>query len=82
VEAGKFYLHHHVHNSSGAHPVSYPVGTRSSFPGGKVAACEDDHSPPSNAEVMKAWAYTTTPPVFMVWCLIKQGIYLYGVLLG
>jgi hypothetical protein len=34
--AGKFSLHHRVHNGSGAHPASYPVGTRGSFPGGKV----------------------------------------------
>jgi hypothetical protein len=32
-----FPLHHHVQNSSGAHPASYPVGTRGSFPGGKAA---------------------------------------------
>jgi hypothetical protein len=49
--AGNFSLHHHVQNSSGAHPVSYPVGTRGSFPGGKAAGCEADHSPPSSAEV-------------------------------
>jgi hypothetical protein len=35
--AGNFSLYHHVQNSSGAHPTSYPVGTRGSFPGGKVA---------------------------------------------
>jgi hypothetical protein len=37
VGAGNFSLHHHVQNSSGAHPVSYPMGTRGSFPGGKAA---------------------------------------------
>jgi hypothetical protein len=36
VGAGNFSLHHHVQNSSGAHPASYPMGTRGSFPGGKV----------------------------------------------
>jgi hypothetical protein len=35
--AGNFSLHHHVQNGSEAHPASYPMGTRSSFPGGKVA---------------------------------------------
>jgi len=37
--------------------------------GGKAAGvC--DHSPPSSAEVKKAWSYTsTTPYIFMVWCL-------------
>jgi hypothetical protein len=35
--AGNFSLHHHVQNNSGAHPASYPMGTRGSFPGCKVA---------------------------------------------
>jgi hypothetical protein len=35
--AGKFSLHHGVQNGSGAHPVSYSMGTRGSFPGGKAA---------------------------------------------
>jgi hypothetical protein len=30
-------LHHHVQHGSGAHPAVYPMGTRSSFPGGKAA---------------------------------------------
>jgi hypothetical protein len=30
-----FSLHHHIQNGSGAHPASYPVGTRVS--GGKMA---------------------------------------------
>jgi hypothetical protein len=38
--AGHFSLHHHVQNGSGAHPASYPLGTRGSFPGGKATgAC-------------------------------------------
>jgi hypothetical protein len=35
--AENFSLHHHVQNSSGAHPASYPMGTRSSIPRGKAA---------------------------------------------
>jgi hypothetical protein len=35
--AGNFSLHHHVQNGFGGHPASYPMGTRGSFPGGKVA---------------------------------------------
>jgi hypothetical protein len=35
--AGKFSLHHRVQNGFGAHPASYPMGTRGSFPGGKAA---------------------------------------------
>jgi hypothetical protein len=34
---GNFSLHHRVQNGSGAHPASYPMGTRGSFPGGKAA---------------------------------------------
>jgi hypothetical protein len=35
--AGNFSLHHRVQNGSGAHPASYPVGTRGFFRGGKAA---------------------------------------------
>jgi hypothetical protein len=35
--AGNFSLHHRIHNGSGFHPASYPMGTRGSFPGGKAA---------------------------------------------
>jgi hypothetical protein len=35
--AGNFSLHHRVQNGSGAHPASYPMATRGSFPGGKAA---------------------------------------------
>jgi hypothetical protein len=34
AEAGNFSLHHRVQDGSGAHPASYPMGTRGSFPGG------------------------------------------------
>jgi hypothetical protein len=34
---GNFFLHHRVQNGSGAHPTSYPMGTRGSFTGGKAA---------------------------------------------
>jgi hypothetical protein len=33
----EFFLHHRVQTGSGAHPASYPMGTRGSFPGGKAA---------------------------------------------
>jgi hypothetical protein len=35
--AGNFSLHHRVQNGSGAHPASYPMGSRGSFAGGTVA---------------------------------------------
>jgi hypothetical protein len=36
AEAENFSLHHRVQNCSGTHPVSYPMGTWGSFPGGKA----------------------------------------------
>jgi hypothetical protein len=37
---------------SGAHPTSYPMGTRGSLPGAKSRPGRDtDHSPPSSAKV-------------------------------
>jgi hypothetical protein len=35
--AGSFSVHHRVQTGSGALPVSYPMGTRCSFPGDKAA---------------------------------------------
>jgi hypothetical protein len=35
--AGNFSLHYRVQNGSEAHPASYPMGTRGSFPEGKAA---------------------------------------------
>jgi hypothetical protein len=49
--AWNFPLHHRIQNGSGAHPASYPMGTRGYFPGGKAAGREADHSTPSSAEV-------------------------------
>jgi hypothetical protein len=49
--AGNFSLHHHVMTGSGTYPVSYPMVREGSFPGGKEAGREVDHSPPSRADV-------------------------------
>jgi hypothetical protein len=49
--AGNFSLHYRVQNGSGAHPASYPMGTRGSSLGVKRPRREADHSHPSNAEV-------------------------------
>jgi hypothetical protein len=41
-------------------------GYRGTFPAGKAAGREADHSPPTSAEVKETWVYTSTPPfVFM-----------------
>jgi CRISPR/Cas system CSM-associated protein Csm4 (group 5 of RAMP superfamily) len=37
VGAGNFSLHQSVQTGSEAHPASYPMGTRDSFPGGRAA---------------------------------------------
>jgi hypothetical protein len=34
---GNFSLRHRLQNGSGAHPASYAMGTRGSYPGGKAA---------------------------------------------
>jgi hypothetical protein len=49
--AGNFSLHHRVQNGSGAHPASYPMGTRGLSLGVKLSGREADHSPPSSSEV-------------------------------
>jgi hypothetical protein len=60
VSSGNFSFHHRVQNGSGAHPASYPMGIGGSFPGGKAAEREADHSSPSSAEVKNRWSYTST----------------------
>jgi hypothetical protein len=49
--AGNFSLHHRVQNGYGAHPASYPMGTRGSFLGVKRTKREADNSPPSSSEI-------------------------------
>jgi hypothetical protein len=51
ARAGYFSLHHCIHNGSGTHPASYPLGTRGSFPGVNRPGREADRLPPSSAEV-------------------------------
>jgi hypothetical protein len=36
VGAGNFSLHHRVQNGSRAHPATYPMGIRGTFPGGEA----------------------------------------------
>jgi hypothetical protein len=48
---GNFSLHHRDQNGSGAHPTSYPLGTRALSLGVKRSGREADHSSPSSAEV-------------------------------
>jgi hypothetical protein len=60
--AGNFSFHHRVQNCSGAHPASYPMGTRGCLAGGKRPRCETDHLhivPRSKNE----WICTSTLPI-------------------
>jgi len=47
----EFFLHHCVQTGFGAYPAFCTMGTSGSFPGGKAAGCEADHSLPSSVEV-------------------------------
>jgi hypothetical protein len=51
ARAGNFSLHHRVQNGSVAHPASYPMGKKGSFPGVKRPGREAGHSPQSSAEI-------------------------------
>jgi hypothetical protein len=62
--AGNFSLHHRVQNGSGAHPASYLMGTRGSFPGDKAAGAWSWQL--ASVPVLmsnNAWSYTSTPPI-------------------
>jgi hypothetical protein len=73
--AGNFSLYHRVQNGSGAHPASYPMGTRVSFPGCKAAGREADHSPPCSAgggQRMRGAVPPLPQYAFMAWCVVKH----------
>jgi hypothetical protein len=55
-------LLHSVQTDSGAHPASYPMGTRGSFPRVvKRPGLEADHSPLSSAEIKNSGAIPPLP---------------------
>jgi hypothetical protein len=72
VETRDFSLLHCIQTGYGAHPVSYPMGNEGSFSKGKWQGREAGHSPPAIAEVKNGGVTSTTPYVFMVWCLINR----------
>jgi hypothetical protein len=63
TEAGNFPLHHRVENGSGAHPASYLMGTRGSFPGVKRRGREADTHLHTVPRSKNEWSYTSTPPI-------------------
>jgi hypothetical protein len=72
--AGNFSLHRRVQNGSEAHPASYPVGTRGSFPGGKAAGA---WSWPLTSiwcrgQRMSGAIHPLPQYAFMAWCLVKH----------
>jgi hypothetical protein len=75
--AGNFSLHHGVQNGSGAHPASYPMGIRGSFPGGKAAGAWG-WPPPSSAEVKECVELYLHSPIRFhgVVLILAQGLYL------
>lgn len=78
-----FFLCTSVQISSGAHPNSYAMDTRVFSLQVKGTGCEGDCSSPMSAEVKNTSNYTSTPTiVLMVWCLVKQRIYLCGIVLS
>jgi hypothetical protein len=60
-EGGWEFFSSHVQIGSGAHPASYPMGTRSSSLGVMRPGREAGRSPPSCAKVKNEWSYTSTP---------------------
>jgi hypothetical protein len=60
----EFFIHHHLQTGSGAHPDSYPMDTRGSFPGGKAAGVvkltTHLHLLPRSKNEL---SYTTIPPI-------------------
>jgi hypothetical protein len=68
---------------SGAHPVSYPMGTGGSFPGGKARPRRDaDHSPPSSAEVKNEYELYLLSPHVPPWHVAGQLYFFFLLLLA
>jgi hypothetical protein len=61
--AGNFFLNHRVQSGSGAHPASYPMGTRALSLGVQRPGREADHSPSSSAEVKECMELYLHSPI-------------------
>jgi hypothetical protein len=62
----------------GAHPMSYLVGSRASFPRAKWPGYEADHLSPNSIRVKNVWSYTSAPSyIILAWCIIKHRDRLY-----
>jgi hypothetical protein len=70
--AGNFSLHHLVQTCSGAHPASYIMCTRGSFPGGEAAGTWS--WPLTSIQCRgQEWVelYLTPQYAFMAWCSVN-----------
>jgi hypothetical protein len=68
------YLRHNIRTESGAHPAFYSTCTGVLSQRVKLTGRKADHSPPSSAEVKKAFIYTSVPIyVFIAFALLVDG---------
>jgi hypothetical protein len=74
AEAGNFSLRHLVQTGSGAHPASYPMGTRGSFPGGKAVSAWSwpMTSIYCRGQRMRGAILPLPQYVPMAWCLVEH----------
>jgi hypothetical protein len=73
VQCGNFSRLHHVQTGSGAHPASYPMGIRWSFPGGKAAGSWSWLLTSFQYRGQECVALYLHPQyVCMAWCLVKH----------
>jgi hypothetical protein len=72
--AGDFSLQYRVQSGSGAHPTSYPMGTRGSFPGGKSGwgVKLTTQLLLVLRSKMRGAILPLPQYVFMAWCLVKH----------
>jgi hypothetical protein len=72
--AGNFYPHQRVRTGSGAHPASYPMGTRGLFPWGYsgrgVKMATHLHLVPRSR--MRGYIPPLPQYAFMAWCSVKK----------
>jgi hypothetical protein len=66
-----FYLLHSIHTSTGAHPTSYIMGTRGSFPAGKEPGMKLTTHLHLVLGSRMVELYLHPPCVFMAWYLIN-----------
>jgi hypothetical protein len=79
AQTGIFPLCHCVQSGSGVHPASFPMGTRCSFPGDKVAGAWNWPLTTYSTKDKNAWSYNSTPSIHLH-CVVISSC-LHGVML-